>query len=249
MKLVTLNIWGGRVGSRLPDFFAKYNDIDIWCFQEVFNKKEGPVYVKTEGFEPDNNLQKTLSNYLNLHQDEFCPVLEKCYGIASFIHTNIKIIETGETLVACGDWWKLGDGHNRDHHRKLQWLEVEVDSKKLLIVNVHLTHRPEGKKDSEKRIRQSQTIIDFLNMFDYPKILVGDFNLLPTTQSIQMIEDAGMINLVKKHNVESTRTELYKKPLKFADYIFVSPEIRVKDFKVLPDVVSDHSPLYLEFEV
>lgn len=249
MKLITLNIWGGRVESKLPDFFEKNKNVDVWCFQEVFHKKQGPEYVQVEGFKPNYNLHDILSGYLNLHADQFCPVLEGCYGIASFIHKDIKLIESGETLVARGDWWNLDDGHNRDHHRKLQWLEIEIDSKKLLIVNVHLTHRPEGKQDSEKRIKQSQTIIDFLEKFDCPKILVGDFNLLPDTQSIQMIEDIGMTNLVKKYKVESTRTELYKKPLKFADYIFVSPEVKVNEFKVLPDVVSDHSPLYLDFEI
>lgn len=124
-----------------------------------------------------------------------------------------------------------------------------MNGKKVLIVNVHLTHRPEGKSDSEKRFKQSKIIIDFLGMFDCPKILVGDFNLLPDTESIAMIERAGMRNLIKEYNVTSTRTELYKKPLQFADYIFVSPEINVREFKVLPDVVSDHAPLYLDFEI
>ncbi|HEU0081016.1 MAG TPA: hypothetical protein VFQ72_03260 [Candidatus Paceibacterota bacterium] len=32
-------------------------------------------------------------------------------------------------------------------------------------------------------------------------------------------------------------------------YVFVSPGIKVKEFKVLPDVVSDHAPLFLDFEV
>ena len=37
------------------------------------------------------------------------------------------------------------------------------------------------------------------------------------------------------------RTEL------FADYILVSPDIVVKHFQVLPDEVSDHAPLLVEF--
>jgi endonuclease/exonuclease/phosphatase family metal-dependent hydrolase len=249
MKLVTLNLWGGRVKEKYKDFFDTYQDIDIWCFQEVFKNKEGDAYVNVKGFEPDFNLESTLAKYLNFHQSEFCQVQENSYGIASFIHKDIKIIDRGETLVARGDWWKIEDGHNRDHHRKLQWLEIEVNGKKLLIVNVHLTHRPEGKSDSDKRLNQSKIIVDFLNMFDCPKILVGDFNLLPNTESIKMIEDSGMKNLIKEHGVTSTRTELYQKPLQFADYVFVSPEIKVKEFKVLPDVVSDHAPVYLDFDL
>jgi endonuclease/exonuclease/phosphatase family metal-dependent hydrolase len=92
-------------------------------------------------------------------------------------------------------------------------------------------------------------IVNFMNLFDCPKILMGDFNLLPDTESIKIIEAAGLRNLIKEFGITETRTELYKKKLRFADYAFVSPEIKVKDFKVLPDVVSDHSPQYLDFEI
>ena len=55
-----------------------------------------------------------------------------------------------------------------------------------------------------------------------------------------------MKNLIKEYNIQSTRTSLYEKSEKFADYVFVSPEIVVKDFKLLPDEVSDHLALFLE---
>jgi endonuclease/exonuclease/phosphatase family metal-dependent hydrolase len=67
-----------------------------------------------------------------------------------------------------------------------------------------------------------------------------------------MIERSGIRNLVKEYGVESTRTKLYRRyetGSKFADYIFVSPEVKVNDFKVLPDEVSDHSPLMLDFDL
>ena len=38
------------------------------------------------------------------------------------------------------------------------------------------------------------------------------------------------------------------KPIKFADYTFVIPEIKVNEFKMLPDEVSDHLAMYLDFE-
>jgi endonuclease/exonuclease/phosphatase family metal-dependent hydrolase len=64
-----------------------------------------------------------------------------------------------------------------------------------------------------------------------------------------MIEkELGMRNLITEYGVTSTRTSLYTKTEeRFADYIFVSKDIEVKDFKVLPDVVSDHAALLLEF--
>ena len=64
-----------------------------------------------------------------------------------------------------------------------------------------------------------------------------------------MFEKLGLRNLVKENGVTSTRTSLYSKPEKFADYAFVSPGIEVADFKILPDEMSDHVPMYTEFEL
>lgn len=249
MKLITLNLWGGRVKEKYPAFFDKHAEADILFFQEVFKTHGEQYHVPTVGYSVDLELLGTLSGHLGSHEAHFCQVLKDYYGIASFFREGMRIVEKGEMLVARGDWDDNQTSNDRDHHRKAQWFEVEIKGKRVLFVNVHLTHRPEGKRDSPKRIMQSDMLIRLITMFDGPKILAGDFNLLPDTESIRMIEAAGMRNLVKEYGIEATRTELYKKPLKFADYVFVSPGVKVNDFKVLPDVVSDHAPLALDFDI
>jgi endonuclease/exonuclease/phosphatase family metal-dependent hydrolase len=257
MKLITLNIWGGRVHDKLEPFFKAHADADIFCFQEVFkvieNSPAGTNTVKWLDLEPNFNLFKTLQDFLPPHVGKFCQTFHDSYGQAVFLKSEIKVLHYGEHLIARGNWDHGPDyTDDSDHHRKAQWFEVKINGKKMLLVNAHLTHRPEGKRDSEKRLRQSKIIVDLLNMFDCPKILVGDFNLMPDTESIAMFERAGLRNLVKEFKVTATRTELYRRfkdGPKFADYIFVSPEITVNDFKVLPDVLSDHSPLYLDFNL
>jgi endonuclease/exonuclease/phosphatase family metal-dependent hydrolase len=62
-----------------------------------------------------------------------------------------------------------------------------------------------------------------------------------------MLEDAGLKNLVAEFGVVSTRTSLYARPERFADYVFVSPGVDVFAFRVLRDEVSDHAPLMLQF--
>lgn len=248
MKLITLNTWGGRVGKKLKDFVEKSSHVDIWLFQEVYNSDKPEETIVVPGYVPDFSLNKNLCDSLGSHHNHFCQVLKGIYGLTAFFRPEIEIIEKGEVLVAVGNW-DTDDSHNRDHDRKLQWFKIKLNEKVLLLINTHLTHRPEGKRDDDKRLKQSDVIANFIKMFDGPKILAGDFNLLPDTESIKMLEQAGMRNLIKECNILSTRTELYKKELRFADYIFVSPEIKVSDFKVLPDVVSDHSPLYLDFDI
>ncbi len=256
MKLITLNIWGGRVSSALEPFFKKNSDADIFCFQEVFNNAPKIIEhsLMFDKYEHNPNLFETLSGYLSQYHGKFCQTLKDTYGIATFLKSkqNLEILHSGETLVAVGDWDSNDDIETKDHHRKIQWMELKINNKRLLVVNAHLTHRPQGKRDSEKRIRQSEIIINLLEMFDCPKILAGDFNLMPDTESIQKFEKAGMRNLIKDNKITSTRTELYRRfktGPKFADYIFVSHNVHVNEFKVLPDIVSDHSPLYLDFDL
>ncbi len=80
-------------------------------------------------------------------------------------------------------------------------------------------------------------------------VLLGDFNLTPDTISLQMFEkELGCRDLIKEYGITSTRTHLYPKENKFADYAFVSRGVSLKKFEVMPDVISDHSPLLVELE-
>ncbi len=83
------------------------------------------------------------------------------------------------------------------------------------------------------------------------KILVGDFNLLPETESIKVFE-TNMRNLIKEFNIGITRSNLspfYGKSdfQKFADYTFVTKDIDVKSFEVPQVEISDHLPMILKF--
>jgi endonuclease/exonuclease/phosphatase family metal-dependent hydrolase len=93
---------------------------------------------------------------------------------------------------------------------------------------------------------QTKNIKAFLDSCSGEKILCGDFNLKPSTKSLAILEK-GMRNLIKDYRIDSTRTLIYDKPERFADYVLVSPGIKVKSFDVLDDTVSDHSPLVLDF--
>jgi len=85
-----------------------------------------------------------------------------------------------------------------------------------------------------------------MDTINTPKILCGDLNLRPDTESMRILEH-GMNNLITEYSIQSTRTRYYTKPEKFADYILTSPEILINEFRVMPEEVSDHCPLYLDF--
>ncbi|MEK7228356.1 MAG: endonuclease/exonuclease/phosphatase family protein [Patescibacteria group bacterium] len=251
MRLITLNTWAGRAKEPFEAFLkAQANFTDIFCFQEIFNDldEEVPTSDYVTHDEGNRHILKEIADILTGFDVYFCPVASNVYGIAIFLKKGFEIIASGEVVLYENPVFDPSD-ENSDHDRKMQWVHIKNGTKDVIVMNVHGHWDPSGKSDTQNRIEQSKTINDFIGSTGtVPKIMVGDFNLHPETQSIKMIEK-NFTNLITKYNIPTTRTSLYKGDDKHADYIFVSPEVLVEGFEALPDVVSDHVPLALGFDV
>ena len=241
MKLITLNIWGGHVRDPLLNFIISHRDIDIFCFQEVYHNAQNKISCDDRLV--SLNIFSELQALLPEHQAFFKPVVDNIYGISIFVKKDLNILGEGDIRIHENPLY-VGTGPS--HPRNLQWLEYSHNNQNYFILNVHGLWNGMGKTDTPERIAQSRKIRDFMEKIQAPKILCGDFNLRPDTESLKIIEQ-DMYNHVRINNVFSTRTSWYPKEEKFADYIFTSPEIAVNTFKVLEDEVSDHSPLFLDF--
>lgn len=241
MKLITLNIWGGHIHSPLIEFIKAHQDTDIFCFQEVYHN--APERISTEDRKVSLNIFSELQELLPDHQAFFRPVVENVFGIGMFIRNKMEILGEGEVTIHTNPNYS---GRGPTHSRNLQWAKCRIDGRDYSIVNVHGLWNGKGKTDTPERIQQSQRIREFVDGLPNPKVVCGDFNLRPDTESVKILE-AGMTNLVKTFKVATTRTSLYPREEKYADYIFTSPEIAVNNFEVLKDEVSDHAPLFLDF--
>jgi endonuclease/exonuclease/phosphatase family metal-dependent hydrolase len=164
------------------------------------------------------------------------------------VKKDIEILEEGEIFVYKHKGY-IPEGDLGNHARNIQYVKVSNSGNELSVINFHGLWNGKGKGDTEDRILQTKNILDFIENLSHEIVLCGDFNLRPDTESIKLFEDAGMHNLIKEYGITSTRTSHYTKDEKFADYAFVSQGIKVKDFKILPDEVSDHAALYIEIEI
>lgn len=269
MKLISLNTFGGTIFEPLMSFIAQHKDTaDIFCFQEIISAEEPGIPLVSNGARL--NLLQEISAALPNFQMRFAPVQDGFdtvtvidhpirFGPASFIKNNLAISASGNFFLCHGynsfvpnQYDTLGYG--------LLYTQINVAETVLTICNTHGTSEPGNKLDTPERINQSKKILDFVNHQPGEKIIAGDFNLFPNTQSIAMLEQADFRNLISEYKITTTRGSLMKKlhshfangPFgfqEFADYTFVSPGIRVINFEV-PDVpISDHLPMILEFEV
>lgn len=217
---------------------------DFLCLQEVDHEGTGKFPFVDE----DPELFGKFADILPDHTGYFHPHFRDFFGLGAFVRTSVPVMKAEERFVHLHKGFEPeGDIGHRARH--LQVITCEMGGKTFSVINFHGLWNGQGKGDSSDRLEQSRKIVEALKFLKGEIVLCGDFNLEPDTESMAIIEAAGLRNLVKEYGVTSTRTSLYTKPGKFADYILVSKGIKVKNFRVLPDEVSDHAPLMLEFEV
>lgn len=257
MKLISLNIWGGKIYRPLINFIKKHSqDTDIFCFQEVFHTTSQTR--EQAGFRL--NLYHEFENILNKHQGFFAPTLDN-YIVGSFqthfIDFNLSsglavFINKKLSLLSHRDIFIYGSRNSFDPTdfnslpRNIQYINFVSQDKKFTVCNLHGLWIRGTKDDTPSRIRQSKQVLKLLKKQAGKKILCGDFNLNMDTQSIKLLE-SDMINLTKKFHIPTTRNKFYPGPEKYADYTFVSRDVNIKSFEVPKIDVSDHLPMILEF--
>ncbi len=251
MKLISLNIWEGELYQPLVDFLNKYSsNTDIFCFQEVYKNEEGVRILNSEKIVTFDLLKEVFKNHNGYFEDYVAPGDYNKQGLAVFLKKDIEVKNHGELFVYNPPDMSISDSNPHTLWRNLQYLECNMDDKEFIVANFHGLFdiaTKSHKDDTPDRIEQSRRIKVWLSKHSCPKILCGDFNLWPDTESMKILEE-GMRNLIKEYSIKSTRSAFFNFPNKFADYMFVSPGIDVIDFRVLDENVSDHLALYLEFE-
>lgn len=247
MKVITLNTWGGRITKELIDFFAKHKGTtDVFCLQEVYHRATH-IHVEQGGIDPNLTLLDDIKEVLPDYLGYFRPHYLETYGLATLVKNDLIVTAENEFFVHRHKGFVPRD-IILNHARNVQVTSIRQGTEDFHVFNFHGLWCGEGKRDSEPRLEQSRKLVEYLKQFEGKKVICGDFNLLPDTASLGMIEGIPLRNLVKEYSITSTRTSYYKKELRLADYILVSDTVEVIDFRVLPDEVSDHSPLVSELQ-
>jgi endonuclease/exonuclease/phosphatase family metal-dependent hydrolase len=261
MKLLSLNTWGGKVFDPLISFIEQESkDTDIFFFQEVFHS---PISGESSGNKTDlyNSILKALPDFTGFYAPTFTGYdtekkvdFELAFGQATFLRKSLDILSE-ETYFVHGDFdykpEKEIEGviDGMDLPRNIHCSRIKVDGKEVLLGNFHGFWIPGPKVDTPESLSQMDAILEIYNSFGGPKIIAGDFNLRPDTESMLKLESI-MKNLIKEFKIGTTRSHYYKKTEeKFADYVLVSDEIKVNKFEVSEKAVSDHLPMILDFSI
>jgi len=242
MKVISLNVWGGAVNKPLLEFLSARKDVDFFLFQEMHHNATEKTNWDNRG---NSNLFEDIKAVLPTHDGYFAPAQDDEYGLAGFIKKDVELVEHGDIFVHRHKD-AMNDVDATNLGRNLQYFKIGA-GRPVTLMNFHGLWTGIDKKDTPDRLNQSRRIVEFAQSLTGNFILAGDFNLMPDTESIQILEGMDVRNLIKEYGITDTRTSYYKKPERFADYTFVTPGIAVNEFKVLPDEVSDHAAMYLDF--
>jgi endonuclease/exonuclease/phosphatase family metal-dependent hydrolase len=259
LRIVSLNLWGGLALGPLLDFVQELApSTDLFCFQEVL---DGPELIPlARGFRTTlfRELAERLPDHVGLldavgswdQTTEDGRSVHLPFGLATFARRTLPI-ERRHTVEIVRHLDNL-DAVPGLHPitRWLQLTEVRTAGGPLLVGNYHGIARPGTKLDSEERLEQSRALRRVLDAHDGPVALLGDFNLLPETESVRLLA-AGLRNLVVECAIPSTRSRLnpdFGTPQEqlHADYAFVTPSLPVASFRVPDLAISDHLPLILD---
>lgn len=240
-------------------------ETDVFCFQEVMGNEKGEVRNVSLGFRTNElqELERRLPDfhvYYAVTQDDMdmepIPGATVHWGVATFVKKSHTVISHQDFFLCNGRNTYIPQDYSTLGYNAL-CVTIATDAFPLTICNMHGISEPGHKRDTPQRLAQSQKILDSLKDQAGEKIIMGDFNLFPDTESVHMFESAGFRNLIREYGIPTTRGTLVKQlnphyantPLgfqEFADYTFVSPGIDVKAFEV-PDLpISDHLPMILK---
>lgn len=241
LKIITLNIWKGRLLPSLVTFFQNER-ADILFLQEIFNGHE----ARTDRYQAFSTLRRELGYPYSSFAAECLYNLD----VGRIPHGNAifsKFPIVGEKIVFFDEPYRedyVDAPENYEHHpRNVQQVVVQEHGITFHLFNTHGIWELSG-KDNERHLSMSRTIVG--EIADKERvILAGDFNLPPNTQTIRHIEDhltsvfgdtlTTTFNMKRKDNPDYGKVVV--------DMIFISPDLTVIE-RDCPQVdVSDHYPL------
>ncbi|PWE29639.1 metal-dependent hydrolase [Pararhodobacter marinus] len=265
MRLVCLNAWGGTLHDALIPWLQA-ETADIFCLQEVIHSpgaaqnwleyRDG-AHVLPQRARMLDELRAALPG----HVATFCPAatgvlwdgdrtVPSHWGLASVIRDTVPVIGQVQGFVH-KSYSAAGFGaHPRS--RPAHVFRIWDGGRPVVVAQMHGLRDPSaGKADTPERAAQAARLIALIDALREPGdglIVCGDFNVEPDSETLTRLRALGLRELVSEGGFPGTRTARYTKPGRFADYLLVSDEIRVRRFDVLyqPEI-SDHCPLVLDF--
>ena len=228
--------------------YIKYENPDVICFQEFYHQDAPTQFVTTDSL-------ISIMGFVDHHER----YAQKMYGRQNFgisLFSKYPIIEKGfvnfpeqnGSFNYCIYADLIKEDTFRVYNIHLQSIRLQKDD--YAIFNENDKEVAEQSSDAFKlinkirhaypvRAEQAKLIARHIKNSPYPVILCGDFNDTPLSYSYNQFS-ATMIDAFRNTSFGTGNTYAGNIPAGRIDYIFHSPEIGSREFKIQSEQLSDH---------
>ncbi len=247
MKILQLNTWGLRLADAIAKTFNNEQP-DIVCLQEVCTRFDKEVISTTFiGTVEYLQAQSTYLEYSYVSPTLDFTFMHSEVGFGNAVLSRWPIVSQ-TTLQTGGDYRSNFDHAKHSANvRNLQHTVIDTPEGELHVLNHHGHWVGEHKNGNEETMRQMEIINNYIAGLQGPKILCGDFNLAPDSDSLNKLNQS-LRNLSIEAKLTTTRNQFTSKK-EVCDYIFISNDITLKSFNKLEDLISDHAALTAEISL
>ncbi len=118
----------------------------------------------------------------------------------------------------------------------------DVDGSQLRLIATHLHHRS---ADSDVRVQQVEALL--LAWGNTPKtIILGDLNALPESPEMQLLAQAGLVDVLSMIEPPGNFTFYSADPSRQIDYIWITRDLIPDRPRVIRTTASDHLPIFVQ---
>ena len=239
-----------KFGEETIEFIRTINP-DVICFQEFYSRIRG-----------SKQLTKTLQAEGEFEDFYFEPFQKNDYeGYGQAIFSKYPIINYG-TIE------ENAFGVNR-----IIYADIKRETDTLRIYNVHLrsfalqdedkdfikqspTDQVQAEEKSKKlgrklkkaftsRSNQAKTLAQHMQKSPYPNVVMGDFNDTPMSYSVNILSK-NMNNAFEQKGFGWGVTYFGILPIFQIDYILCDKKIKIEDYGILKEKLSDHYPIWAD---
>jgi len=256
ISILQLNINADIKWENLLSYLEDH-EYDILTFQEVagIGTKVGNINCTHDTYkELQNKLQEKYAGELVI--TDYVSSSENAYfGNAIFYKKTFNLIDKHVKFMKQNTQPFPSDAKGFENYgRAVLHLTLEKDNQSLSVLTTHFAWAKTSNEEPHQT-QQGEILFQYMQTVSHPFVLTGDFNLTPEQPVIKKLSTLAR-NLTSQNNISNTLNprihyaqHLFPKGLAI-DYIFVTPDIRVKEMKVIEDLdLSDHLAVEATVEI
>lgn len=239
LKIITLNVWRYYEWKKRKQEvinFLKKEDADIILFQEAASSEKSKWKNQIEEINEKLNYKfLAFEKLMKMKRWHEKPIdYEMYYGFGILSRYNIKKTELIKLKHI-----------NKDKDFGFMYVNIEINGKKINILNVHFENTDEG---SKRHLSETLKWCDKNKIFP---IIAGDFNMKEIKILKKIAEKKYEISYFIKpyFSFMPTKFSNNKEPITL-DYIIVNRnKFKIETIECVKDSPSDHNPIIAEIQI